>query len=306
MTESSDITHKTVILSLDKGLRKSLLERSDWAGLKQSFCHFSLIGLCSLYILLKLPLWQIVMIPQGVLLVFLFTALHETIHATAFKTPWLNSVVAHFCGVVLLLPVIWFRQFHFEHHRHTNNPELDPELAQAKPTTLVEYITYLSGIPVFISLLKTLFNNALGKNSDRFINSNLHKKITLEASVYLSLYILLITLSITFNATALIYLWSIPIVIGQPFLRAYLLAEHALCPEVDNMLINSRTTLSNAFIRFIAWNMPYHAEHHSLPSVPFYKLPEFHQHLKHHLGTVDAGYSVFHKEFQAKMLTRCN
>ena len=34
-------------------------------------------------------------------------------------------------------------------------------------------------------------------------------------------------------------LWIIPALLGQPFLRAFLLAEHAACPAVSNMLENS-------------------------------------------------------------------
>ena len=63
--------------------------------------------------------------------------------------------------------------------------------------------------------------------------------------------------------------------LGQPFLRAYLLAEHARCPHVANMLENTRTTFTTALVRLIAWNMPFHAEHHAYPAVPFHKLPRF-------------------------------
>ena len=39
------------------------------------------------------------------------------------------------------------------------------------------------------------------------------------------------------------------------------------------MLENSRTTYTNALVRFLAWNMPFHAEHHAWPSIPFHALP---------------------------------
>ena len=54
----------------------------------------------------------------------------------------------------------------------------------------------------------------------------------------------------------------VPLVIGAPFLHAYLLAEHADCDEGDgNMLANTRMLLTAAPVRFIAWNMSYHTEH---------------------------------------------
>ena len=78
---------------------------------------------------------------------------------------------------------------------------------------------------------------------------------------------------------ALIY-WVMPMLLGQPFLRLYLLAEHGGCPKVRDMLANTRTTKTTALVRFLAWNMPYHTEHHVYPAVPFHRLPEAHDLLK--------------------------
>ena len=82
--------------------------------------------------------------------------------------------------------------------------------------------------------------------------------------------------SVALSSPALLWVWIVPILLGQPFLRAYLLAEHARCPHVANMLENTRTTFTTALVRLIAWNMPFHAEHHAYPAVPFHKLPRFH------------------------------
>ena len=66
----------------------------------------------------------------------------------------------------------------------------------------------------------------------------------------------------------------LPVLLGQPALRLYLLAEHGDCPRVANMFENTRTTFTTAMMRFLAWNMPYHVEHHVYPQVPFYRLPD--------------------------------
>jgi len=52
------------------------------------------------------------------------------------------------------------------------------------------------------------------------------------------------------------------------------LAEHTGCAQAPNMLENTRTTYTNAFVHFFAWNMPHHAEHHAYPAVPFHALPK--------------------------------
>ena len=54
----------------------------------------------------------------------------------------------------------------------------------------------------------------------------------------------------------------------------------------DNVLdhrLNSRTVYMNPISRFIYWNMNYHVEHHMFPMVPFHRLPDLHEAIKHDL-----------------------
>ena len=85
--------------------------------------------------------------------------------------------------------------------------------------------------------------------------------------------------------------------LGFPFLRLYLLAEHGRCPSVANMFENTRTTMTTRAVRLLAWNMPYHAEHHAWPAVPFHKLPEVHDLAAAHLKRVSPGYGAFLREY---------
>ena len=90
--------------------------------------------------------------------------------------------------------------------------------------------------------------------------------------------------------------WLLPLALGFPVLRLYLLAEHDRCEEVADMLRNTRTTLTNRAVRFLAWNMPFHAEHHAAPSVPFHKLPELHGHVRNRIAVLTPGYRTFTAE----------
>ena len=58
---------------------------------------------------------------QGLLLVSLFAPLHECSHSTAFKTKFLNQAVMFFCGMVHLMPSIWFKEFHMEEEKGVLN-----------------------------------------------------------------------------------------------------------------------------------------------------------------------------------------
>ena len=79
--------------------------------------------------------WLVPAVAHGVVLMFLFAPLHETVHRTAFRSGWLNRAVGDLAGFVLILPPRWFAAFHFAHHRFTQDPARDPELAAPKPTT---------------------------------------------------------------------------------------------------------------------------------------------------------------------------
>lgn len=289
--------HKTFLQSLDPADREDLTKLSDAKGLKHLIGHWGAISLCGIWIYNQAPLWQIVLAIQGILLLFLFTLLHETSHKTPFKTSWINTLVGHVCGFVLFLPATWFRYFHFAHHRFTQIPGKDPELDAPKPDNALQYFVHVSGIPIWISHAKTLFRNAVGKQLGPFVPEGRQTEIKAEARAYLLGYLTLLALSIWMATPVLLTIWLLPMLFGQPFLRLYLLAEHGRCPTVANMLENTRTTYTNMLVRRIAWNMPYHTEHHCYPTVPFHKLPDLHQRIQPRLVNTSKGYTAFNIAF---------
>jgi fatty acid desaturase len=122
--------------------------------------------------------------------------------------------------------------------------------------------------------------------------------------VLLACYALVAAASLALRSDLALVLWVYPALLGQPVLRLYLLAEHAGCPEVPDMLSNTRTTRTNALLRFLAWNMPYHAEHHLLPSVPFHALPALHKEIAHRIQTLSPGYASVHRDLVGRLLTQ--
>ncbi|TIX77359.1 MAG: fatty acid desaturase, partial [Mesorhizobium sp.] len=164
------------------------------------------------------------MLPQGVLIVFFFTLLHETIHETAFRTAWLNRTIATVTGFLILLPPAWFRYFHFAHHRHTHDPDNDPELMAPKPETVVQYLRYLSGVPYWTSMARVIVVNAAGRYRDGFVPEKGRDKVISEARLFLTAYAVLLMISLAVQSSLLLWVWIVPVLVGQPFLRAYLLA----------------------------------------------------------------------------------
>ena len=75
----------------------------------------------------------------------------------------------------------------------------------------------------------------------------------------------------------LLWVWIVPLIIGQFFLRPYLYAEHTGCERTRSAFQNTRTTYTGMVTRWFAWNMPYHVEHHAYPSIPFHALPKLNE-----------------------------
>ena len=96
--------------------------------------------------------------------------------------------------------------------------------------------------------------------------------------------------SIAAGSTTLLWYWVIPALLGQPMLRLYLICEHGGCPRTADMLENTRTTYTNAVVRFLTWNGSFHAEHHAWPSIPFHALPHTNALIRDKLRTTAPSY----------------
>ncbi|WP_120632978.1 fatty acid desaturase [Ruegeria sp. EL01] len=294
--------HRSLIASIPPETKDRLQHRSDSAGLRHLVLYLLALTVTSTGLIVQASFWPMLILPQGILLVFLFTLSHECTHKTPFKTSWLNDAVGHLVSVPIALPFTWFRYFHLAHHKWTNHPDNDPELdGKPRPDNWRSLIVYLSGWPYWSAMAQVLMRNALGRIDAPYLPERQHRAIKIEARVLLAVYGFA-ALSLFFTP-ALVWLWLLPVLIGQPFLRLYLLAEHGLCPPVANMLENSRTTFTNRIVRFVAWNMPYHAEHHAFPNVPFHQLPAFHAWTRAHLKSTSNGYTEFAVDY-AKDLPR--
>jgi len=287
------IDHKSLLAGLSAETRRRLCAQSDRAGLIQAGSHLALVGAGGVYIGLGLPYWGVVMVPHGILLVFLFTGLHEVIHRTAFLSDRLNDRFAAIFGFLVFLGPEHFRHFHMAHHRHTHDPLRDPELAGGKAETRGALVAYLSGLPDWLWRLRALAEHALGHAHAGYIPPRARPRIVTEARLFLASYAALAAGSAALGTALLLWVWLVPPLLGNPFLRAYLLAEHTRCPHVANMLENTRTTFASRLVRRLAWNMPYHAEHHAYPAVPFHLLPAFHALTRPHLAETARSHGGF-------------
>ena len=290
---------------IDRDTLLALSTRSDAAGWRRLAVHVALLAATGTLVWLArgtLWLWP-AMLAHGVVLVFLFAPLHETIHRTAFASRTANEAVASVLGALILLPHEYFRAFHFEHHRFTQDPARDPELAVPKPATFGQWLWAASGLPYWIGQARLVLGQALGRTPQAFYKSDAQRgAVVREARLLLGLYGGVLALSLATGSLAAALLWIVPALLGQPALRLYLMAEHTLCPLIPGeMWINSRTTKSIWPIRLLAWNMPYHGAHHAYPGVPFHALPRLDRLVSDSRKTTALGYFYVQKAILASV-----
>ncbi len=272
---------------------RALQTRSDLRGSARLALHVALLGGTGWLVAIASG-WAILpaMLALGVVQAALFAPAHETMHQTAFASRRANAIVGWLTSCPSLLNAQFYAAFHLAHHRHTQIPGRDPELAIADPVTLRDYGLRVLGVPFWrlrLSVVRDCWRGDLSA----------HPYVSAAAApgIVASVRAMTVVMAGGAAGSAVLFGWITPFLfwigpqlLGQIPLRAYLLAEHTGCTQDRNGLTNTRTTLTNAAVRLLMWDMPFHAEHHLYPSIPFHRLHDAHALIRSKLGFVQAGY----------------
>jgi len=276
-TMDADAAEAQRAAPIDADELRRLQQRSDARGLSRLAGHLLALGAAGwLYALALRPgtsfaLRIVALVLLGFPLVTMFAAMHEAVHRTAFKSRWLNDSVAWFAGLLSFYNSSFYRPYHGWHHRFTQLPGQDPELEDRKPTSILTYLLELSGLPWWLGKLRTHLRLAAGHTSSfGFLSEKTGPLVVRSVRLQLSTYCAAIAASIWLGYPYFVVYWLLPVAAAQPLLRAILLAEHTGCSENNDMLSNTRTTYTIWPVRFLMWEMPYHADHHRYPALPFF------------------------------------
>ncbi len=272
---------------------RALSGRSDAQGACRLAIHVALLAGTGWLVTNSGPVTLLpAMLAFGLAQVALFAPAHEATHQTAFASRRTNLIVGWLAACPSLLNLHFYTAFHFAHHRHTQIPGQDPELDMEPPNDTGAYVRRLLGVPYWRLRLLVIADCWRGDLS-RYPYVSQQAAPAIIHSVK-AMNVAMVGGSI---ASALLFGWETPFVywilpqlLGQPFLRAYVLAEHTGCTMDRNGLTNTRTTLTSAAVRLLMWNMPFHAEHHLYPSIPFHRLPDAHAAIRDKLCFLQHGY----------------
>jgi fatty acid desaturase len=232
-----------------------------------------------------------------------FACEHETVHNTAFKSKFWNSLAARLSGLVQIYAPSMFQELHFTHHRYTHVPGKDPEISfGGKPipssiSSLPMYFSWISGLPLFIMKFIMFLGGIFGmpeffrKAVFPFFRPRMRLSMFLDCLLLLAVHGTIITLAILLSP-GFWFIYS-GILFGHCVLSVYLVPEHNGLSHEGNIMEKTRSMQTSNLLRSLMWNMPYHAEHHAYPAVPFHALPALRKELEEEIQNYEQ-YPAFH------------
>jgi fatty acid desaturase len=257
---------------------KELSVKSDARGWLQLGSHVGAVAISGTGVALTWGTpWVVpVFIVHGILFNFLYAGQHELSHWTVFRTQGLNEFFGRLFGFVLLFPRDFDQVQHFAHHRFTQNWQRDGELARAR-YTLRSYILWMLGPTYWYTRLRRIVRFAAGVVTEPYIPASRKPTMVREARWHLAGYALIACISVIARTWLALEVWLLPMLLLKPVHQLQNTIEHLGLPHVDTITSNTRSTRTNAVMRWMGWNMQYHTAHHAFPGVPCYRLPLLHR-----------------------------
>jgi fatty acid desaturase len=263
---------------IDAAKLRSLCVPSNTRGAIQTLSHVGAIAVTgTLLWMYRDSRWAApLLVIHGVLLNFLYAGQHELSHWTVFRTGWLNEWVGRVFGFVLFYPRTFDQVQHMAHHRFTQDWARDGELARAR-YTLTSYLLWMSGISYWYTRWRRILRFCFGVVTEPYLPQKRHAELIREARWHLAGYVSIAGVSVVTHSGAAVILWLAPMLAMKCVHQLQNTIEHLGLPHEDNVLINTRSTRTNAVMRWLGWRMQYHTAHHAFPGVPFHRLRELHE-----------------------------
>jgi fatty acid desaturase len=223
----------------------------------------------------------------------LFT--HEGVHGVLDRNPIYNRSLSILCALPVGQNYSAYKVLHLQHHQHLGLPGDPDHYGNYTQWTWLQFLMHwgrlIIGYPVYLVAIPIL-GFRQGNNIDRIW-------IAIEV-ILLGLITTALLLS-PIDRNLLISGWLIPMIFINTMVNIRGMSQHTGLEHEFDIVLGTRTILTNPVTRFFMCNENYHLEHHLYPGVPWYNLPALHDELKEDL--IDRGapfipsYFSFVREF---------
>jgi len=209
--------------------------------------------------------------------------MHEGAHRCFSRSENRNTALSQWlCAYPIFADTLAYRRYHLAHHAHTQQED-DPDLVLSAPFPITrasyrrKFLRDITGQTGY-EQRKAQLLNALGAPSWPLAQRARHFRDKLGPQLAVNA-LLAAGLAAAGIWWAYPLLWLVPLLTWMMVItRIRNIAEHAVVPDSDDPLRNTRTTQASLIERiFVApYFVNYHLEHHLLFYVPCYNLPKLH------------------------------
>jgi fatty acid desaturase len=207
--------------------------------------------------------------------------MHEASHRSLFASRGVNDFVGSWlCAYPIWSDLHAYRPYHLQHHARTSTAE-DPDLGLVLPFPITS-----------ASLLRKIGRDLSGRTGLKFARAAWartgararHDRAARRTLVgFVTTNAVLLGALALFGHAELYLLWAGAWLTTNTLVtRIRSIAEHALAPDPDDDLRNTRTVLARPWERLLVApnRVNFHLEHHLLMTVPHYHLPRMHRLLR--------------------------
>lgn len=267
-----DLMHGTLppvskaLMAQEREIAARHTDKFPWGSVIWAFANLAVwLSLWPLVFSGLLPLWAAFPIATlNVMLSYLpsHEAQHDIIARPGTRLRWLNELVGHTSTIPLLLPYRVAKLTHMEHHKHANDPDLDPDYPTHADTPL-------GAIMASIRNRQPGASNTYGATLLRLGR----KDVVFDALLYdVVFYAILFALSWNGHAIEAALLWWLPRQIGLTYIQYYLSwAPHN--PALSTGRYRDTRSFRSILGNIGSMGMQYHIVHHLHPRIPLMRTP---------------------------------
>jgi len=225
------------------------------------------LALWPLVIFDVVPLWLGFLIATvNMSLVYLPThdAQHDIVARPGQKLRWLNELVGHATTWMIVTPFEVFRVTHLQHHRHTNDPQLDPD------------ITSMASGPINAIWRSIRERQPDGKRTNDYLAAvaRAGREDLIPIALFYKLGHVAILCLLAWGGFALeaFFLWWLPYHIAMVYLTFFLSwAPHH--PGNEQARYRNTRSWKSALGNIGSMGMQFHIVHHLHPYIPLVRTP---------------------------------
>lgn len=272
MSELASKSHAE-LMRIERDIARRHIGKFPWLAVTWALTNLAVwLSLWPLVLMGIIPLWiGFIIATLNVMLSYLpsHEAQHDIIALPGARLRWLNELVGHLSTIPLVLPYRVAKLTHLEHHKHANDPALDPDHGTSARGPLH-------------AIWKSILNRQPGNKSaygDTLVRIG-RSDVALDFIAYeLIFYGTLFTLAWTGFALEAALLWWLPRHIALTYIQYYLSwAPHH--PATEQGRYRNTRSFRSILGNIGSMGMQYHVIHHLHPRIPLYRTPQAYWEMK--------------------------